>query len=694
MNKKIIILILILSPILGMSQGLDTLQLKTIFHQPYLPGVRPSLINYSLDGKAIFFSWNDSAKTPSKTYSVQLDGKNNELEKDNDLLRASISPDGKKATYAQKGDLWLYDIKSKKLERLTHSKSFENNVNWSSDSKKIAFSKDGNVFVMSIEKSGYIQLTTKKEDEASYSLVSWVGLDHILVRQFDNDDSKEVYFPEYVGKFVKPGNSKRGIAKTTVKLISLDEKLTTKTIWTGQGWFANSSVNEKGDSFLFGWLDQDMKSRTIHVFSIKEDTLKEVLKETTEGWFSNQFTSAEFMPKGNTILFDSERDGYNHLYTMNADGSNQTQLTKGEFEIDWYAFINDDEIVFSSSEKDPGERALKVINLKKNSVRELTNDSAFREDYRLSFDKKTVVYSKTTWNKPFDLFAFDIKKGKETQLTNSIPERFNQIAWQTPEYYRFTGRDGDTKISMTTLKPVGFESGKKYPVVVFVHGAGSLQNVYKGWSTSYWREYMFHQYLTTKGYVVVEVDYRHSTGYGRKFREDVTNWMGRYETEDIIDGLDHAQKVLGILDLSRVGVYGGSYGGFMALYAVSAAPERFHVAAALRAVTNWENYYHANQWYTRPRLGTPEDNPENYKRSSPLSFADTLNRPVLILHGLIDNNVGFQDAVQYVEKLIQSGNENFDMMMYPSERHSFADPDSWYDEYRRIFTFFERELKK
>jgi len=154
MNKKIIILILILSPILGMSQGLDTLQLKTIFHQPYLPGVRPSLINYSLDGKAIFFSWNDSAKTPSKTYSVQLDGKNNELEKDNDLLRASISPDGKKATYAKKGDLWLYDIKSKKSERLTHSKSFENNVNWSSDSKKIAFSKDGNVFVMSIEKSG------------------------------------------------------------------------------------------------------------------------------------------------------------------------------------------------------------------------------------------------------------------------------------------------------------------------------------------------------------------------------------------------------------------------------------------------------------------------------------------------------------------------------------------------------------
>ncbi|MDZ7808397.1 MAG: prolyl oligopeptidase family serine peptidase [Gracilimonas sp.] len=116
---------------------------------------------------------------------------------------------------------------------------------------------------------------------------------------------------------------------------------------------------------------------------------------------------------------------------------------------------------------------------------------------------------------------------------------------------------------------------------MFVHGAGSLQNVYKGWSNSYWREYMFHQFLTHQGYYVIEVDYRHSTGYGRKFREDVTNWMGKYETEDIEDGLAFLADNYDKADTSRVGIYGGSYGGFMALYAVGVSPEHFDAAAGL-----------------------------------------------------------------------------------------------------------------
>ena len=130
----------------------------------------------------------------------------------------------------------------------------------------------------------------------------------------------------------------------------------------------------------------------------------------------------------------------------------------------------------------------------------------------------------------------------------------------------------------------------------------------------------------------------------------------------------------------------------MALYTVSVSPEHFDAAAALRSVTNWENYYYTNPWYTYPRLGTPQADSVNYARSSPITYVDSLTKPVLILHGLIDNNVGFQDAAQYIEKLIQTGNTDFDMMMYPSERHSFRDPDSWFDEYRRIFEFFQEEL--
>jgi dipeptidyl aminopeptidase/acylaminoacyl peptidase len=356
-------------------------------------------------------------------------------------------------------------------------------------------------------------------------------------------------------------------------------------------------------------------------------------------------------------------------------------------------WINDDEIVYASTQTDPGERHLYRKELGESDAEQLTKKVGYRRDFTLGPDRRYLVYEYTYFNQPFELYSLDLKRNRDEQrLTHTIPDRFKKVDWQKEEYIRFTSRDGETPLSMSLLKPVGMQSGKKYPTVVFVHGAGSLQNVYKGWSNSYWREYLFHQYLTQQGYAVIEVDYRHSTGYGREFREDVTNWMGKYETQDIIDGLDYvAQR--GIIDTSRVGIYGGSYGGFMALYASSVAPERFDAAAALRAVTNWENYYYANQWYTLPRLGHPDKDSEHYERSSPLTYADSMEVPVLMLHGLIDNNVGFQDAAQYIERLIQSGNTNFDMMMYPSERHSFQDPDAWYDEYRRIFNFFERHLK-
>jgi len=353
-------------------------------------------------------------------------------------------------------------------------------------------------------------------------------------------------------------------------------------------------------------------------------------------------------------------------------------------------------MIIATTEEDLGERHLYTLDLQRNQKQKLTGPEGYRYQFRLSPDRSKVVFAYTTFHQPYDLYVLDLnaRRAQENQVTFTVPEEFTNMQWQLEDLVRFTGRDGETELSMTILKPEGYDPSeeKQYPAVVFVHGAGSLQNVYNGWSNNYYREYMFHQWLTRKGYVVVEVDYRHSTGYGRKFREDVTNWMGRYETEDIIDGLDWISENGNYIDRSRVGIYGGSYGGFMALYATSVAPEHFHAAAALRAVTNWRNYYYANPWYTLPRLGDPEVDEEPYILSSPLDRIDELQHPVLILHGLVDDNVGFQDAVQYIEALIMARDKEFDMMMYPSEPHGFSKPESWIDEYRRIETFFDRYL--
>jgi dipeptidyl aminopeptidase/acylaminoacyl peptidase len=275
----------------------------------------------------------------------------------------------------------------------------------------------------------------------------------------------------------------------------------------------------------------------------------------------------------------------------------------------------------------------------------------------------------------------------EIQLTHSVPDEFARIGLVVPEIVHFKSRDGKS-IPAMIYKPKDFSPSKKYPVVVFVHGAGYLQNVFNGWSY-YYREYLFHTHLTQKGYVVFEVEYRGSAGLGRDFRADVYMHLGGKDLDDEVDGLEYL-KQLGYIDPHRVGIYGGSYGGFMALMGVFMT-DKYACAAALRAVTSWENYYKHNPWYTEARLGKPEDNPEAYKISSPITYADSLKKPLLILHGMVDDNVFFQDAVQLIRKLQKSG-KKFEAMVYPEEAHSFTEPESWYDEYSRIEEFFDKNL--
>ena len=166
--------------------------------------------------------------------------------------------------------------------------------------------------------------------------------------------------------------------------------------------------------------------------------------------------------------------------------------------------------------------------------------------------------------------------------------------------------------------------------------------------------------------------------------------LGGLDLEDELDGVEYLKR-LGYIDSARIGMYGGSYGGFLPLMALFKSPNTYACAAVLRAVTNWENYYRHNPWYTEALLGKPEENPEAYKISSPLTYADSLTKPLLILHGMVDDNVFFQDAAQLVQRLQKAG-KKFEVMVYPSEGHGFNEPESWYDEYRRIDEFFDRYL--
>jgi dipeptidyl aminopeptidase/acylaminoacyl peptidase len=278
--------------------------------------------------------------------------------------------------------------------------------------------------------------------------------------------------------------------------------------------------------------------------------------------------------------------------------------------------------------------------------------------------------------------------GAVTQLTDTRSAEFKAREWIAPQIVAVPSMHGADPVWAKLYRPATLEAGKKYPIVMFVHGAGYLQNVSARY-TPYFREQMFHNLLVQKGYVVLDLDYRASAGYGRDWRTAIYRNMGHPELEDYLDGLDWlvADKQG---DRDRAGIYGGSYGGFMTYMALFRSPGTFKAGAALRPVGDWTQYNHE---YTANILNTPELDPEAYRTSSPIEYAAGLRDHLLIAHGMIDDNVFFRDSVSMSQKLIELHKDNWEIAPYPLERHSFTRADSWLDEYKRVLKLFEENLK-
>jgi dipeptidyl aminopeptidase/acylaminoacyl peptidase len=259
--------------------------------------------------------------------------------------------------------------------------------------------------------------------------------------------------------------------------------------------------------------------------------------------------------------------------------------------------------------------------------------------------------------------------------------------WIDPEIVMVPASDG-VGVPARIYRPEQLGARPNGAAVIFVHGAGYLQNVTRYWS-SYFREYQFHHLLAQKGYVVLDLDYRASAGYGRDWRTAIYRHMGGRDLEDQVDGARYLNKTFGV-SFDRIGIYGGSYGGFITLMALFTRAQYFGAGAALRSVTDWAHYNHP---YTAAILNEPPDDSTAFRRSSPIYFAEGLEDPLLMAHGMVDTNVNFQDIVRLTQRLIELGKTNWELAVYPTEDHGFVRPDSWTDEYGRILDLFERSLR-
>ncbi|CAH0165560.1 Dipeptidyl aminopeptidase 4 [Massilia sp. Bi118] len=433
----------------------------------------------------------------------------------------------------------------------------------------------------------------------------------------------------------------------------------------------------------------DNKDRWIATVDLPRAALKPVHRLTDQAWVN--FDNSEFgwLPDNGTLWYLSEESGYSHLYTLDASGRTRA-LTAGKWEASDVAWSRDGDTAWViCNRKDPGTYEVCAVNARDGATREVSSLDGGVEDFRLSPDQRKLLVHYSGPYLPPQIATLPSNGGEAVKLTDTRTAEFKSHDWIQPQFVTVPSTHGADAIWSKLYRPARLEAGKKYPVVMFVHGAGYLQNVSHRY-TPYFREQMFHNLLVQKGYVVLDMDYRASKGYGAKWRNAIYRQMGHPELDDYLDGVNWmVANQQG--DAKNVGVYGGSYGGFMTFMALLRAPEVFKSGAALRPVTDWTTYNHE---YTANILNTPDVDPEAYKVSSPIEYAQNLKGNLLIAHGMVDDNVFFQDSVRMAQRLIELKKDNWELAPYPMERHSFVQPESWYDEYRRIYQLFERTLKQ
>ena len=435
----------------------------------------------------------------------------------------------------------------------------------------------------------------------------------------------------------------------------------------------------------------DNKDRWIAAIDLTTGALTTLDRQRDEAWIAGPGIgwggTLGWLPDSKHLYFQSEESGYSHLYLLNVTSQEKKAMTSGNFEV-FDPFLSKDKKSWylTTSEVHQGERHFYRMPLMGGKMEQLTSMEG-ENQVVLSPDEKHLAILHSYSNVPYELYVQENKVGaKPIRLTDGQSEEFKSYAWRDPQLVRFTAQDGAQVPARLYLPDPSKKNGA---AVIFVHGAGYLQNVHKWWS-SYFREYFFHNLLTDLGYTVLDIDYRGSAGYGRDWRTGIYRHMGGKDLSDQVDGAQYLMKQHGV-EAGRIGIYGGSYGGFITLMAMFNHGDLFTSGAALRSVTDWAHYNHG---YTANILNTPEEDPIAYRRSSPIYFAEGLKGNLLIAHGMLDVNVHFQDVVRLSQRLIELKKDNWEMAVYPIEDHGFVTQSSWTDEYKRILKLFNNTLPR
>jgi dipeptidyl-peptidase-4 len=414
-----------------------------------------------------------------------------------------------------------------------------------------------------------------------------------------------------------------------------------------------------------------------------------IYKEVSDTYVDIQYAEdMKYLKDGKNFIFSSEKDGFKHLYLSSLDGKEIRQLTKGNYEV---SLLGIDEnlkkpiIYYTSTEVSPMEKHFYSIDFDGKNKSKLSTEKG-TNDVNMSADFKYYVLYHSNSEKPLTVSLFQTKDNKkikvleENQALNQAVKDFNLTK---KEIFSFKTSDNQ-ELHGFMLKPKNFDPNKKYPVLMYVYGGPSSQEVSDSWGG---RHFYYHQYLTENGYIVACVDNRGTDAKGANFKKSTYANLGKYETQDQIEAAKYLTN-MAFVDKSRIGIWGWSYGGYMSSLCILLGNEVFKTAVAVAPVTNWRFY---DNIYTERFLKRPQDNPQGYDDFSPVTHASKLKGNFLLIHGTGDDNVHFQNAVILQNALIKEGKQ-FQSFYYPNRNHSIRGGNTSMHLYQMMVDFVLKNL--
>ncbi|MBI3665103.1 MAG: S9 family peptidase [Acidobacteria bacterium] len=614
------------------------------------------------------------------------------------------SSSGKELLLSAGGDLFLFFPEPGGWTQLTATPEVEHDPKLSPDGRRVSFRRDHELYSLEISSRKVTRLTQDSSatvwngeldwvypEELNLGTAHWWSPDSKQIAYLQFDVSREPLYPHadllHLHPIAEPqrypkagdpnANVRMGVAPAAGGQTRwMDLAVAPDMLLARLAWLPDSQ------GLLAQRLNRVQNVLDIILGDVRTGSTRRVLEEPDPYWI-NVHDDLRMLNGGKEFLWSSERDGFRHLYRYSIDGKELAQLTRGEWEVNDVASVDEPggQIFFVSTEESPLERHLYRVSLNGEGRRRLTQGAGthaismgpkceyYIDGYSsLSEPPRRVIH--TSEGKEWAVFLeADRKTGEEYEIlpTEIVPVKAS---------------DG-TLLYARLIKPAGFRSGQKYPAIVMIYGGPGAQTV-----RNLWYGANFDQVMAHRGFVIWQLDNRGSAGRGHKWESVLFRTLGAKELEDQKEGVRHLIS-LGFADPARIGIHGSSYGGFMTIYSLLHAPELFRAGAAgAPGNIDWHNY---DTIYTERYLGLPSENPEGYRRSSPVHLADKLAGKLLIFHNLEDDNVPFQNTMQMIDALERAGKQ-FELMLYPQKSHGIAGPARKH-MLETVASFFERTLK-